>query len=152
MKKYEDKTHDERQKLEQGKAFQYGFITITCLMLVFFPLYDVFELSIFDTTFRYSVCLYPACLVSIIYAIRKDAYDGITNEIGKISLTMLGIIGALEIAMTLIKMIKERILLISHGVLSESVNEFFFGATFVIICIVYWIHKLRAKKTAETEE
>jgi hypothetical protein len=143
---------DERQRIEQGKAYRNAFFTLLASLFVSgsynifsgMPILDTFSMMMIPTWISISV-FYTTCIL-------RDAIDGINYKSGwKWAALTWGIVGIIMAIMSIAKLSNHPIII--NGVLSYSVQQALCGICWVEICIVYWIkHFVVHRKAKQMEE
>ena len=125
---------DERQKIERGKAFTYGYWTLFGMLILSGVLRDWLDLKIFDADDEIFISISVSVLIISIYCICKEAYDGIYRGANKATIIILGITNIVFFV----------------GGIKNGVTEHFgmltLSLTAIIICIYYWIDYFVRKK------
>ena len=142
----EEKRFDERQLLERGRGFKYGFITSILTTLAVFCITDLFEIYL-PPRLILAVCIWLPLTVSTVYMITKQAYDGITDYRGMVLFTFLGIMAVILFAVTLISGDP----LSDGGKLTNVGASFVTSACCVVIAVVYWVYHLREIREYDAE-
>ncbi len=128
--------YDERQKLERGKAFQWGFFACIltdaalCLLTIYGVEFAAYTLFIF--------AIWPPAAVCITQMILRDAYEGIQASGGKVAMTVSLLCGLLLVIRTFTGG-KE---LITGGVLANGAAILCTGLCLTLIGVVYWWKQL----------
>ncbi|MCC8099180.1 MAG: hypothetical protein LIO78_03820 [Clostridiales bacterium] len=127
---------DERQKLERGKAFQWGFFACIltdaalCLLTTYGVEFATYTLFIFT--------IWPPAAVCITQMILRDAYEGIQASGGKVAMTVALLCGLLLVIRTFTRGEE----LITGGVLEDGAAFLCTGLCIALIGVVYWCKQL----------
>ena len=135
-KKVIDFHFDERQELARGKAFQYAFLTLAALALIYAALDTILVLPV-DTMAGVFFCLCLAMVVFAVIYIRKEAYLSLYEKPGKV-MTLFGLLAALNIGIGAMYCLQGD--MVQNGVLSFRAVNPMTGVTLLIIMAVYALH------------
>jgi|GEM_PF-3934761 len=143
---------DERQVIERGRAFQYGFLTLFALMTLCFMLSSGFELHVFDDFTTYMFCTWPAITVCFTMMIVRDAFDCINRSPGIALFSIYGLGGAFVIVSTVIEIVRGKAAIFAEGLIGHAAAELLCGFCCVLVCVVYWIHAAKRRKALKNAE
>ncbi|MCD7917865.1 MAG: hypothetical protein LUF84_05350 [Clostridiales bacterium] len=127
---------DERQRLERGRAFQWGFFACIltdgalCLLTTYGVAFAPYTLFTF--------AIWPPATVCITQMILRDAYERVQASGGKIGMTVSLLCGLLLVMSVLVW--DEA--LMTGGVLVNGAAFLCTGLCFVLIGVVYWCKQL----------
>ena len=76
---------DEKQLIDRGIAFKWGFITALISIIGMFALTDIFELQITNYA-QYLITFWIPCGITFIILILKDAYEAVNTRNGRIAI------------------------------------------------------------------
>ncbi|MCD8367164.1 MAG: hypothetical protein LUC48_03975 [Clostridiales bacterium] len=128
--------YDERQKLERGKAFRWGFFAsiltdaALCLLTTYGVAFTPYTLFVF--------AIWPPAAVCITQMILRDAYEGVRESGGKIGITAAFLCGLLLIMRT----VARGEALMPNGVLADGAAILCTGLCATLIGMVYWCKQL----------
>ncbi len=127
---------DERQKLERGKAFQWGFFAcyLTAAALCQLTTYGVE----FATYTLFIFAIWPPAAVCITQMILRDAYEGIQASGGKVAMTVSLLCGLLLVIYVFVR----NEALMTNGVLVNGAAFLCTGLCIALIGVVYWCKQL----------
>ena len=142
--------YDERQRLEQGKAFKLGFFTL----LITTGMLAVFDLSHSHPGESYGIYYVMALFVSIsvyiAYCIWTESYFAINQNTTKV-LIFFALISILNLAISIVNIYHG--LIFVNGHLTFRVLNIMCALLFVVVFITTLIRKMvNAKKAASDEE
>lgn len=142
--------YDEKQIIDRGKAFQYGFISALLTICAVYFITDVigFKMSSYAI---FLVILWIPIMITFIALIIKDAYDGVNCTSGRVILTILGIAGLCIIVMSALRIISRKETFIYSGMLTDSAGQIFSGICMIVISIVYWLKQYFNSKEFKNE-
>ncbi|MCD8341295.1 MAG: hypothetical protein LUC87_03955 [Clostridiales bacterium] len=129
---------DERQKLERGKAFQWGFFACIltdaalCLLTTYGVAFTPYTLFVF--------AIWPPAAICITQMILRDAFEKVQSSGGKIAVTVALLYGLLLVMRILIP----GEALMTGGVLANEAAILCTGLCLTLIGVVYWCKQLRS--------
>ncbi len=142
--------YDEKQLIDRGKAFQYGFFVAIFINLLSFFVQGVLEITM-NTYGLFLINLWLPLTTCIIIMIIKEAYDGVNSTPGRVSLTVVGIAGLFLFLSSLKHLITGEEIFIENGVLTDLAGHILNGFCLILICLTYWIKNQNMKKKYEEE-
>lgn len=136
---------DEKQLIDRGKAFQYGFLTAIAAIILNYFLNDMIEIKISPSTSFMFTLWVPLTICSIALII-KDAYDGVNSTMGMVGVSVFGFGGCFILVCSIIFLVTGKEVLIDNGMVTESVGHILNGVCMMTIGIVYWVKQYLNKK------
>lgn len=136
--------YDERQQIERGKAYKYGFFAmlLTCAALIFL---DTFETVLpFLGMLTYFLPILAGVVVQFSYSIFHDAYEGLNTNMGRFTVILIAI-SALNIVIAVIRFVRGG--MIEDGKLCSQFLNLLVG----IMCLIVGI-ELLIKKAIDAKE
>lgn len=136
---------DEKQLIDRGIAFKYGFLAAMFAILLVYFLEDIIKISIS----RYAaliITIWIPITVCTIALVLKDAYDGVNSASGRILATMFGVLGIFMLVLFAQEISSGREMLLEGGMITNMGGNIFNGICMIIISIVYWIKQYLNKK------
>lgn len=141
---------DEKQLIDRGKSFKYGFITAIMTLLVEYFCTSALNIKI-DPFAEFLVLIWIPITVCFISFIVKNAYEGVNSRTGRIVCIIMGCCGLYLVIATIVEVIIRVEHLVVNGEISASFGHLFSGICLVIICITYCIRQYRNKKELAEE-
>ena len=131
--------YDERQQIERGKAYKYGFYTmmIACVLLLTLQIFEV-DLSTLGLT-TWFLPNFAGIIAQISYSIFHDAYEGLNTSMPRFVGIMTGI-AVFNFAFALISF--GRIGLTEGGLLRPQFLNLLCGILFLIIAVELLVKKM----------
>lgn len=136
---------DEKQLIDRGIAFKYGFLAALFAILLVYFLEDITKISIS----RYAaliITIWIPITVCTIALVLKDAYDGVNSASGRILATMFGVSGTFMLVLFTQEISVGRNMLIKDGMITNMGGYIFNGICMVTVSIVYWMKQYMNKK------
>lgn len=138
---------DERQERARGKAFQYGFLTLTAAVYIY-GLSDMMFGRWCDVLAGVTICLAAGLCVFAITCILKDAYLSLREKPRQI-MTMFALISAVNLGFGVMYGISGE--LMEDGMLTFRAVNPIIGAATLLILIVYIVNYLLRSREEEGE-
>ncbi len=149
--KWNREKYDERQILEQGRAFRWGFFAALMTFVLFYILQECLGLHIDGYTVFISGIWMPLS-VCLILQIVKDAYDYVDSAAGRPIISAFGLVGLGVSGYTVLEAILgNEPLLYRDGMVTESTGRLVMGCCMVLVALVYWGKQLYNQKHREEE-
>lgn len=130
--------YDEKQIIDRGKAFQYGFIAAMLTICGVYFYTDALEFKM-DSYAAFLIRLWIPITITFIVLIVKDAYDGANSTPGRIILTVLGMAGLFLVGVTVIRIVSGKEVFLDSGTLTDSAGRIFSGICMILVSIIYWV-------------
>lgn len=139
------KKHDERQRIEQGRACKYAYITLICYLLCYIFLEKLFSIVWCDLTFGLFLGIAFSLSVFLAYCVFQDAYFSITDS--KVG-TMIGvnIIGLAQLFIGIEHIVDGDI--IQNGIITNNAINLLFFAVILLLDVFVFIRKRLDKQSA----
>lgn len=137
---------DERQERARGKAYQYGFFTLTAAMLVLGGI-DAAGFHWCDLMAGMTICICAAMLVFAATAIWKDAYLGLYETPWKV-VTLFAVLSVFNLSIGAAKLMNGG--LVECGVLTFRATNLMVGMLLLVILAVYGV-RCMARREMEDE-
>lgn len=145
----ENNNYDEKQIIDRGKAFQYGFIAamLTTCGVYFYT--DALEFKM-DSYAAFLIRLWIPITITFIALIVKDAYDGVNSTPGRIVFTIFGMAGLFLVGVSFMRIVSGKEAFLDSGTLTEVAGIIFSGICMIIVSIIYWVKQyLNSRKFIE---
>lgn len=142
--------YDEKQILDRGKSFQYGFIAAMLTICAVYFIISVIGIKMSSYT-TFLITFWIPMTITFIALIMKDAYEGVNSASGRVVLTILGIAGLFLVGMSAMQIISGKKVLLDSGVLTDSAGEIFSGLCMIIVSIIYWVKQYLISKEFKSE-
>lgn len=143
--------YDEKQHIDRGKSFQYGFFAAVISILIMYFCTSELKMKI-DPFAEFLILIFIPITVCFFSLITKNAYEGVNSRTGRIVCCINGCIGLYLIISTVVKVIARVEFFVTNGVISAPVGHLFSGMCLVLICITYFIQQYRNKKDLAEEQ
>lgn len=143
-------SYDEKQLIDRGKAFQYGFIAAIFTIGVMYFITEGIELEI-SSYASFLITLWLPLTVCFITLIIKNAYDGVNTTSGRSVLTLFGIAGLFLVSISVLHIATGAETLLYEGKVSDTFGHLFNGICMIIICLIYWIKQYHNSKKFKDE-
>lgn len=142
--------YDERQILERGKAYRYGFFAALLIFVLNYLLQECAWVKIDGYTVMISGIWMPlaVCLITLIV---KDAYDYVDSTAGRSATAVFGMVGLGVLVYTILEVCLWGEGFYQDGVVTNQVGFLVMGFCMVLVCIVYWV-KRYVSRNIEIEE
>ena len=141
--------YDERQILEQGKAFKFGFFS-TIIAIGVIGAADAFGIvSMIDTTVLYCSAIFIGLGVYVVYCVWHEAYFGINQQSVSV-MVMLAIIGLANTTLSIMGFVSGQ--MVVNGIVTFRIMNVLCAALFFALFITILIKKLSLSKTSEEDE
>lgn len=129
---------DERQKVEQGRACQYAYITLLCYLFLYLLLDHVLHIVWCDTAFGILLGIAFSVSVFLAYCVFQDAYFGIGASKPGV------LIGVNAVGVTQLVMGIESVedgAIIQNGIITGNASHFVFLALIILLDVFVFIRK-----------
>lgn len=139
------KKYDERQRIEQGRACKYAYITLICYLVASLVLDQIFGIVWCDNTFGLFLGIAFSISVFLAYCVFQDAYFDITSS--KAS-SMIGInaVGLAQLVMS-VEHIEDGDI-IQNGIITDNAVNLLFFAVVLLLDVFVLIRKHLDKRSA----
>ncbi|MCD8127290.1 MAG: hypothetical protein LUD82_07530 [Clostridiales bacterium] len=129
--------YDERQKLERGKAFQWGFFACILTDAALCLLMTIYGVE-FATYTLFIFAIWPPVTVCITQMILRDAFEKVRSSSGKVAVTVALLYGLLLV----VRILVPGEALMTGGVLANGAAILCTGLCLTLIGVVYWWKQL----------
>ena len=137
--------HDERQRIEQGRACKYAYITLICYLLCDIFLEKIFDVVWCDHTFGVFLGIAFSLSVFLAYCVFQDAYFSINDsKVG--TMISVNIIGLSQLFMGIEHIANGDI--IQNGIITDNAINLLFFAVILLLDIFVFIRKRLDKQSA----
>lgn len=139
------KRYDERQRIEQGRAFQYAYITLICYLIAYQILNQAFGIVWCDSTFGFLLGISFSISVFLAYCVFQDAYFSIKESKNG---AMIGV-NAIGLAQLLVGIghIADGTI-IQDGIITRNAVHLLFFAVVLLLDVFVFIRKYLDKESA----
>ena len=136
---------DEKQLVDRGKAFQFGFITAILTLCVVYLATDALGVVLSPYT-TFLICLWIPLGECMIALILKDAYDGVNGRPGRTVMAVFVAVGLLLLVLTAAHLAGGQESLLEGGVVTDAAGHLLVGACMTAVGVVYWVRQYQIKR------
>ncbi len=131
--------YDERQQIERGKAYKFGFyiMMIACVLMLTLQVCEV-DLSILGMT-TWFLPIFAGIIAQISYSIFHDAYEGLNTNMSRFFVVM-AVIAVFNIVIAVISFV--RIGVMEDGIMRPQFLNLLCGILFLIIALELLVKKM----------
>lgn len=132
------KKYDERQRIEQGRACQYAYITLICYLVACLFLNTVFGIVWCDNTFGLLLGVAFSVSVFLAYCVFQDAYFSINdNKTG--AMISVNVIGLAQLLLGIEHIVDGDI--IQNGIITDNAINLLFFVVILLLDVFVFIRK-----------
>lgn len=139
------KKHDERQRIEQGRACKYAYIMLICYLLCDIFLKKIFGVVWCDHTFGVLLGISFSLSVFLAYCVFQDAYFSI-NDSKAGTMISVNSIGLLQLSMGIDHIVDGDI--VQNGIITDNAINILFFAVILLFDVFVFIRKRLDKQAA----
>ena len=142
--------YDERQMMERGRAFKYGYLTILGFLLLLFAIDSLSDSLSISTYTMFSIPFWVSVAVLHAHTARHGAFDGLTkgNATPLLATMMFGA-GVFIVAFDIHKLVSGRASFIQSGLVTDLTGSVVAGVCIVVIGITHWLCRRANRKAAD---
>ncbi|MCD2493294.1 hypothetical protein LQE92_11780 [Lacrimispora sp. NSJ-141] len=141
--------YDEKQQMDRGKGFQYGFIAAIAVDALIYLAEDAMGIKISGFA-SFLIQVWTPLTVCMLTFIIKDAMNGIREQTGRILAVSYGACGFFMLCLAAAHIISGKEALLSNGVITEEVGHLYIAVCMIAASITYWVRqRLNQKKYDE---
>lgn len=129
--------YDERQILEQGRAYRWGFLAALLTFVLYYVLQECAGLQIDGYTMMISGIWMPLA-VCMISQIVRNAYDYVDSATGRMTLSVIGVVGLGLLIYTILKACLWGGAFYRNDGITDQAGFLVMGGCMVLVCLVYW--------------
>lgn len=137
--------YDERQRVEQGRACQYAYITLICYLVSCLFLNQVFDIVWCDNTFGLLLGIAFSLTVFLAYCVFQDAYFSI-NDSKTGAMIGVNAIGLVQLLVGIGHIVDGDI--IQNGIITDNAINLLFFAVILLLNIFVFIRKRLDKRSS----
>lgn len=132
------KKHDERQRIEQGRACTYAYITLIFYLLCYIFLEKIFGIVWCELTFGLFLGIAFSLSVFLAYCVFQDAYFSINdNKTG--AMISVNVIGLAQLLLGIEHIVDGDI--IQNGIITDNAINLLFFAVILLLDVFVFIRK-----------
>lgn len=139
------KKYDERQRIEQGRACQYAYITLIGYLVAYMVLDQVFGIVWCDTVFGLLLGIAFSASVFLAYCVFQDAYFSV-NEGKPASMIGINAVGLSQLLLGIEHIVDGDV--IENGIITANAVNLLFAALILLFDVFFLIRK-RLDKPAD---
>ncbi len=141
--------YDEKQQMDRGKGFQYGFIAAIAIDALIYLAEGAMGMKI-DGFASFLIQVWTPLTVCMLTFIVKDAMNGIREQTGRMLAVGYGFCGLFMLCLAAAHVISGKEAFISNGVITEEAGHLYIAVCMIAASVTYWIRqKLNQKKYDE---
>ncbi len=142
--------YDERQMMERGRAFKYGYLTILGFLLLLFAIDSLSDSLSISTYTMFSIPFWVSVAVLHAHTARHGAFDGLTNgNATPLLAAMMFGAGVYIVAFDIYKLVSGRESFIQNGLVTDLTGSVVAGVCMVVIGITHWLCRRANRKAAD---